>query len=200
MARMPAPTMPSIEAVLQTETGGRAFLLESDDNKRVVVTAAHCLPEIPPAHPGRYANECTFQDFLGPLDGKVDIWVQCQFADIMADIAVLGPPEHDDLYDQYQAFESFAESRPAFRRSARQFAPREKHPGFVLSLENVWVPCILQHGGRGVWIDDHKMIKSGMSGSPIVDADGAAVGVVSTGMLNPRLSADLPGWLLDKTA
>jgi hypothetical protein len=41
-----------------------------------------------------------------------------------------------------------------------------------------------------VGIEDNKMIKSGMSGSPIVDADGAAVGVVSTGKLNPRLSVD----------
>jgi S1-C subfamily serine protease len=55
---------------------------------------------------------------------------------------------------------------------------------------------MFQHGGRGIWIEDNTMIKSGMSGSPIVDADGAAVGVVSTGILNPRLSADLPGWLL----
>jgi hypothetical protein len=38
-------------------------------------------------------------------------------------------------------------------------------------------------------------VQNGMSGSPIINEDGYAVGVVSTGYLNPRLAADLPRWL-----
>ena len=39
--------------------------------------------------------------------------------------------------------------------------------------------------------------EGGMSGSPIVNDDGAAVGVVTVSApSNPRLARDLPGWLL----
>jgi hypothetical protein len=44
-------------------------------------------------------------------------------------------------------------------------------------------------------------IQSGMSGSPILDADGDAIGAVSTGegiFPNPRLLGALPGWFLAK--
>jgi hypothetical protein len=41
-------------------------------------------------------------------------------------------------------------------------------------------------------------IQSGMSGSPILDADGDAIGAVSTGAGNPRLLDALPGWFLAK--
>jgi predicted DNA-binding transcriptional regulator AlpA len=35
-------------------------------------------------------------------------------------------------------------------------------------------------------------------GLPIIANSGAAVGVVSTGPINPRLARDLPGWLAPK--
>ena len=44
-------------------------------------------------------------------------------------------------------------------------------------------------------------IERGMSGSPLVSSDGAAIGVitaVSEG--NPRLAVNLPGWLLRQLA
>lgn len=39
--------------------------------------------------------------------------------------------------------------------------------------------------------------EGGMSGSPILNAKGVAIGAVSTEWLNPRLTAHLPGWLLE---
>jgi hypothetical protein len=208
------------EAVLQTSTGGRAFLLEAKDDARHVITAAHCLPKIPPAHPARYLEESTFPDFIGPLDGKADVWAECLFADVMSDLAVLGTPDGQELYEQALAFDAFVENRPALRMSTRQFEAHEDHPGFIFSLEvnlkigkftGIWLPCKFGHAGRGVWIKDEKakgascfdtdsgIVKGGMSGSPILDIDGAVVGVISTGeWSNPRFPANLPGWLLDE--
>jgi hypothetical protein len=33
--------------------------------ERVIITAAHCLPFIPPCHPTRYLEEQTYQRLLG---------------------------------------------------------------------------------------------------------------------------------------
>jgi hypothetical protein len=59
-----------------------------------------------------------------------------------------------------------------------------------------------------LWIDEtSETIASGMSGSPVLDAGGAAIGVVSRSSgdrnlglhhqgMSPRLIAHLPGWLV----
>jgi S1-C subfamily serine protease len=57
----------------------------------------------------------------------------------------------------------------------------------------------MHNRGRFLSLSDVK-IKSGMSGSPIVDASGAAIGVISTGdasgaeSVNPSLMDCLPPW------
>ena len=76
---------------------GRGFVVTLDrypsgDENRVVITAAHCLPKIPAPHPMRYLAEYTYRSLLGPLGGKCTVWAECLFADVMADIAVLGSP------------------------------------------------------------------------------------------------------------
>lgn len=113
------------EAILQTSTGGRAFLLETknDFERARIITAAHCLPFIPATHPARHLEESTFEDFLGPLDGKADVWAECLFADIMSDLAVLGTPDNQDLYKQARPFNALVENRPALRMSTRLFEP-----------------------------------------------------------------------------
>jgi hypothetical protein len=90
---------------------GRGFIL-AHEHRRLVITAAHCLPQIPPAMPARYEHECTFP-MLGPLDGEPTIWAECLFVDVVADLAVLGPPDSQVYYDEHDAYEAFTESRPA---------------------------------------------------------------------------------------
>jgi hypothetical protein len=34
---------------------------------------------------------------LGPLDGEPSIWAECLFVDVIADLAVLGPPDKQEL-------------------------------------------------------------------------------------------------------
>jgi hypothetical protein len=36
----------------------------------MIVTAAHCLPHLPPAHPYSYSYERGYMKLLGPLNGK----------------------------------------------------------------------------------------------------------------------------------
>jgi hypothetical protein len=195
-----------IEAVLRTDTGGRAFILKGQ-RRNHVLTAAHCLPNIPPAHPWRNLDESTFQDFLSPLSGGPKVWAECLFCDVIMDLAVLWESSGQDLDEECEAFNPFIDDCPVLEMSTWQwkrpvyklgeeYKPAEMQPGFVLSLENEWLPCTL--GGRetSISIEEQGIIKSGMSGSPILDANGKAIGLISTGSINPYLFATLPRWIL----
>jgi hypothetical protein len=71
----------------------------------------------------------------------------------------------------------------------------EKTPAWVLSLDQRWQPCIVQHVGGRLWVTD-TAIDAGMSGSPIL-LDGSAVGLISVNHgPQPRLMHDLPAWCL----
>ena len=79
---------------------------------------------------------------------------------------------------------------------------------WLLSLKNVWFRCRLTHfGGPRSITDAAESIVPGMSGSPIVADDGAAIGVVccstgagdeppTEGSPNARLNYNLPIWLV----
>jgi hypothetical protein len=94
--------------------GGRGFVIKRHAHgDRVVITAAHCLPSLPPPQPCAYKEELTYPGLFGPLGAEPTVWAECLFADLIADIAVLGAPDHPDLYKQAAAFESLvATARP----------------------------------------------------------------------------------------
>ena len=104
--------------------------------------------------------------------------------------------------------EKFIKAAMPVGKSPEALAPHlwKSHPGtpaFMLSVDGEWQSCTLYNGGRFLVIRDGAAdIKSGMSGSPIVDTNGAAVGLISTGgaagNMNPSLMDCLPPWLLRK--
>jgi hypothetical protein len=67
---------------------GRGFCITTK-RARYVVTAAHCLPDLPPADAAAYTQDRTYRDFLGPLGGLRNVWAECVFANPVADLAVL---------------------------------------------------------------------------------------------------------------
>ena len=90
-------------AVLTVGTdGGRGFVIEMRDGNRLVLTAAHCLPAMPVAHP--WANDSRTWRVLAPLGEKPSIIAECCFVDPVADIAVLGPPGDMDFTGAYDTF------------------------------------------------------------------------------------------------
>jgi hypothetical protein len=202
---------PKITSAVLRVGDGRGFVIEAK-HTRLVLTAAHCLP-FPPAHPGSNLEERTYRNLLGPLiDTEPTVWAECLFADPIADIAILGSPDSQELWDQAAAFDALIEDKPALRIADAPTSAR----GWLLSLAGQWNPCRItrledDHPvalGGALWIKDAaEGIHGGMSGSPIVTDDGAAVGLVSVsggtgdaahteGGPNPRLFDCLPGWLL----
>lgn len=190
-----------------TVGAGRGFVIEAGADK-LVITAAHCLPHFPPAHAASYLEKRTYPKLLGTLDGgEPEVWAECLFADPIGDIAVLGPPDSQELFAKHDAYEALIENTPALPVSE---AVAESE-AWLLSLAGSWGRCLVRHHENGpLWIEDAADgIHGGMSGSPILAGDGSAIGIVSVagavgdnvptgGGPNPSLMGNLPNWLVQQ--
>ncbi len=199
-----APDTELVKAVVKVGDG-RGFIIEADD-RHLVITAAHCLPHFPPCHGSSYTEERTYRDLIGPLcESAPKVWAECLFADPVGDIAVLGSPDNQALYDEAIVYETLTTETPTLRIGEAQ----NESPAWLLTLDGRWTRCAIQHvGGWPLWIENaEEPILGGMSGSPILNGDADAIGVVclgggsdldlpSTGGPNPRLTHSLPGWVL----
>jgi hypothetical protein len=178
--------------------------------RKVVVTASHCLPH-PPKMPCYSYQETTYAKLLAPLGEEPSVWTQCLFFDPVADVAVLGEPDNQELTDEWDGYHALLEGRKTFATAAP-----ESGEGYMLALDGVtWNPTNLEVHitieGNGL---STGATLGGQSGSPILDGKGRAVALVSMGSetisngvrtphhLNgpqPILKLVLPPWLLRAT-
>jgi hypothetical protein len=190
---------------------GRGFVVNGKYD-RLIITAAHCLyrggePYLPPAHAAMGTEDKTYEKLLAPLGAEPTIWAELLFANPVADIAVLGSPDDQELFNEANAYETLVESVTPFSiGDASDFEQIEEKiggvvyktdavgKGWMLSLEREWFQCTLQFVP---WVDGplwvtggDQPIKGGMSGSPIILDDGSAVGVVCIGTLKALTSND----------
>ncbi len=205
----------ALEAVIRVGKGGRGFVVEDKRGQRFVITAAHCLPSrpddqrLPPPHGASYLEERTYEELLARLGEQPSVSCECKFVDPIADIAVLGTPDNPALSEAYEKlFDTatplliaeppsevmasevarLAELRKSVR--AERLAQRAKREcrAFLLSLNQRWFPCKVQHllNGPLSIVEPAKDIARGMSGSPIISEDGKAIGVVCLGERWPQ--------------
>jgi hypothetical protein len=160
---------------------------------------------------------------LGPLERKrPTVWAELVFADPVADIAVLGEPDSQVLPMEWEAYQQMLATTqpltiadaPAETRTYEKFGGEEwerpiyapgKGPVRVLTLEGQWIEAHAERRGWCLWVGPTELIAAGMSGSPIVNPAGAAVGVVCSSSsgdscLNPVIVERLPAWLLRNLA
>jgi hypothetical protein len=91
--------------------GGRGFVVETSQEKRLVITAAHCLSQwVIPAHGMSYTEERTRHKLLGPIGKRRKVSAECLFIDPIADIAVLGSPDDQAFFTEAAAYEALMES------------------------------------------------------------------------------------------
>jgi hypothetical protein len=181
---------------------GRGFVINGPDDDRLIITAAHCLPFLPPPDAAAYTEERTYQNLLGPLGSEPTVWAECLFVDPDADIAVLGTPDDQELWEQADAYKALVKSATPLSIAD---APEKGH-AWMLSLDGEWFRCAVQIINDGpLWISKTAQpIAGGMSRSPIVLDDATAVGVVCladvstspVGVSNPHLVRSLPGWFV----
>src|SRR5260370_1176100 len=70
---------------------GRGFVVEGA-GERLVITAAHCLPSLPPALPSFGLEARTYGPLLARRGEEPRAWALCRFVDPIADIAGLASP------------------------------------------------------------------------------------------------------------
>jgi hypothetical protein len=180
---------------------GRGFVVKGNAD-RLVITAAHCLPFFPPYISFSGIEERTYESLLGPIGTEPTVWAECLFVDPIGDIAVLGPPDNQDLSDQYKQYYKLLDPLEPISIAD---APAQTS-AWLLSLDKRWCQCDVRHYGGPLWFSGAADgIRCGMSGSPVLLSDGSAIGIVCTasglealteGGPNPRLMDNLPGWLL----
>jgi hypothetical protein len=124
---------------------------------------------------------------------------ECLFADPVGD---LGSPDNQVFCEQADAYLELVDAvtpLPIAEPSGK---------GWLLSLEDLWFQCAVKTVaalGPLCLTNMEGSFIGGMSGSPIVSADGAAIGVACCGAEsggdtpqgpNPSLVGNLPGWFL----
>jgi hypothetical protein len=175
---------------------GRGFLVALD-REPAVITAAHCLPHLPPPMAAAFSEERTFADLVGQVGDEPSIWTECLFADPVADIAVLVAPDSQQFGDEWDAYLQFVDERPVLDVGRAANTPSE---GWLYSKEGrIWEPCLVSSvQTRWIKVDNASKdaIAPGTSGSPIMLGTGYAVGVMTLGKdKNADLVSDLPAWV-----
>jgi hypothetical protein len=174
---------------------GRGFVVEGE-RSRFVITAAHCLPLFPPCATISYLEERTYESLIGIIGEEPTVWAECLFADPVGDIAVLGPPDDQELSDQAAAYHAMLDEATPFKVRAAD----AEESAWMLSLGGRWFLCKVERQPNGpLWVTSGKTV-GGMSGSPICAEDGTAIGVLCAGGdsfegPNPALPRNLPVWL-----
>jgi hypothetical protein len=205
-------------AVIRVD-GGRGFIvIDPVSDYPVVVTAGHCLPKLPPSIATAYTHERTYEKLLGRLGGRRTVWTECMFVDPVSDVAVLGQPDNQELWEQADAYDKLTvcdeKVQPFVIGQVPESLRTTESPELqwsragLLSLDNEWFPCDVARIRCSLAIKNAtKGIRDGMSGSPVVDDAGRAVGLVSVSggsirklhteaQKNPHLASALPGWML----
>src|SRR5262245_17572855 len=107
-------------------------LRRAPPSRRVIITAAHCLPRrLPPACSFPFDEERTYKKLLGPLGGKATVWAEMLFADPVADIAVLGEPDGQKWHDESSEYEQLVDAAKPIRIAD---VTEEDGPALILSL------------------------------------------------------------------
>jgi hypothetical protein len=157
----PAAVVAAKRAIIQISTGGRGFLVGAAKDRRYIITAAHCLPHFPEPHLANSANELSYPDILSAL-GKPErkVWAALVEFNSASDFAVLGAPDDQALWEEYEQYEAFtehatmriAESPPPpplqlpdfdlmSEADLRAWKPLGREaPAWMLSLDGQWLP------------------------------------------------------------
>ena len=175
---------------------GRGFIVERGAF-RFIITAAHCLPHLPPCHLMTQLEEITYRNLVGHLDGDGVVWVECIFADPVQDIAVLGTPDDQELSEQADLYKKLTGA--VMPVQIREAVAGET--AWVLDLGGEFKSFVLEgNNRRRLWGKiPEGIMKPGMSGSPILGDDGLAISLCNIGGPSPdspliNLEKCLPGW------
>jgi hypothetical protein len=136
---------------------GRGFIVNGNDDGKLVITAGHCLPVMPPCMNFSDLSERTYRRLIGPIGREPTISAECMFVDPIGDLAVLGPPDNQDLSEECDIYEAFVEQLTAFSTADILPTPLshempEGEIGWVLSLAGEWQQYRMSQVGGPLWL------------------------------------------------
>ena len=187
--------------------GGRGFVVGD-----FVITAAHCLPHLPLCLTFSDTEDRTYQKLLGRLGEEPTVWAEVVFVDPVSDLAILCEPDSQELSDQNDAYCELLEAADTISFAIADIEADKEVPAKVFSLDGEWIAAVVRrYSGpfhvNGPLLLREPITKGGMSGSPILDNSGNAIGVVCSGFgdhaptteagnwsINCRLMRSLPRW------
>ena len=180
----------AMHAIVQVGKNGRGFMCGGH-----IVTAASCLPRFSAFKPFDSKDSFEYKKILGRLGEAPSIAAQCEFADIVSNVAVLReiPPTLEERYDGQYELTNWAIRFPVSAPKQSPIASSvTQQPAWVLSLEGIWVKCLAENHSSGIRILELPFELDGrLSGSPIVDEGGAAIGIICV----PIKNADRKNWI-----
>ena len=189
--------------------GGRGFVVCGKDERRYIITAAHCIPEehYPFPHLSNSSNELAVRDIVGDLGcEECSIRGELCVLNLTDDLAVLAEPDSQNMPEEHDRYETFTTAKSTVQIGPPPlFVPPYEWldvpgaPAWVLSLDLSWQPCTVHTNGRWLTLYGAK-IEGGMSGSPILNAKGEAIGLISTSSEPPNdvgFGSNVPPSLMD---
>ena len=110
-----------------------------------MITAAHCLPHLPPAHPASYTEERTYRSILGPLGGEPTVFAECLFVDPIADLAVLCSPDDQTRFAEAIAYDNLTKAGGVLGIGT----VTEPSQAWLFALNGQWETCTIDAGKWG---------------------------------------------------
>jgi len=99
---------------------------------------------MPPAIPSSYTEERTYEGLLSPLGAaERPVWAECLFVDPVSDLAILGPPDGQELPEPFDAYLSLVDSCHTVEVGTCD----PEDDVWLLSLDGEWHPCGAKHVG-----------------------------------------------------
>jgi hypothetical protein len=114
-------------------------------------------------------------------------------------------PDDQELFDQCTAYRELLDDAHSFPIADIETDKDTDTSVSVLSLDGKWIPAVARHFGGPLLLKE-PVTQGGMSGSPVLDESGRAIGVVCSGAetvggntdflwsITCRLMRSLPRW------
>jgi hypothetical protein len=191
---------PKLDAAMLRVGAGYGFVVQGA-RERFVITAAHCLPHIPPCDVRFGYYDEKFYDALVTGRGENRrVAAECVFADPLADVAVLGVPCSHAHGPPGEEFAKLTHTAIPLLISD----PRLPTLGWMPTPDGRWLRCIMKQEREQLLLSDLDKSLKEMAGAPIVADDSSVIGVHCANPerkfeyepFHPRLASALPGWLL----
>lgn len=184
------------------EKGGRGVLVEGG----FILTAAHCI-------------KCTCEgDMVLGDDFTINIQtydnsfkIDTFAVEPMKDIAVLGSADDQQYYEDAKNFEKFYEKTIPIKMCSDKFGIDQEFVSYIFTHKKSWVKAKTISRITRLEMYTDELIENGTSGSPIVNANGELIGIMSQSKIDSREpdtgkyfsfgshpNLTLPIWVLNK--